>query len=135
MNLKVTRKNANYILVGDDLVLDIFRIGYIDFCSGQLTSKKLFYRSLQRAYIPKGYTQAQINQVILVVTKSAWFEDRSDTINLTYKGVEIYLGFSQAYEGKKQAIEASIWAQKAYTIAVISLIVGAIGCILTLVVK
>lgn len=92
---------------GDNPVLDILHIAYVDFSLGRLTTIEKINKIMSATY--SSYSKAYLKKLINIVTNSLWFNKSvspHNIIHLKERGVEVYLNMVQNYRAEKSALEA-----------------------------
>ena len=109
MNSNIIKKQKiNYSTFGDNLVLDIFHIGYMDLTYTQPTSKYILIKVMCNTYANSEYSNSQIKNVIENLTSSKrWFQNRPGFgLHLNEMGVEFYMRMVQVYNAENRAKQA-----------------------------
>jgi len=113
---------------GDNPVLDILHIAYVDFSLGRLTPIEKINKIMYITY--PSYSKSYLKNLIKIVTNSLWFNRSISTYNLVHlkeRGVEIYLNMLQNYRSEKRAHKAEVIMHRTLAIAIATFIVGLIS--------
>lgn len=113
---------------GDNPVLDILHIAYVDFSLGRLTPIEKIQKIMFKTY--PSYSKGYIKKLIKIITDSLWFNRSISTYNFVHlkeRGVEIYLNMLQHYLSEKRAHESKVIMQWTLAIAIATSIIGLIS--------
>lgn len=121
-----------YELQGDNIVLDILAIAYVDLGRNNFTSYSKLINLINKVYHTND--RLKLNHTITTVTSSHWFGRAGKNVHLNERGVEFYLQFIQSYKSQKDANQAIELARESIMIARYTMLLTLATLIVTIIV-